>query len=197
MFRERVRERLAPDLNAYLPFRRQRAGYFATFGRKQFRIRTNLLEAKRRLILTDLDLELRIAVPVCKEIEAAERRSRGVRTEQASGRVANRQGLVALGEFAFQLEVEVVGEIAAHLNPCSTQPEPVVDCSRSKPSFEREDVAAFPLDLKQTTERKLDLGCARNDVDRLLLLGHFGFLDDGRLAIRRKMRALLFSQRSR
>src|SRR5438046_7518900 len=124
MCHERDTQRFAPDFNTYLPFPRKRAPYLATFGRKQFRIRTNLLEAKRRLVLTNLDLELRIAVPVRKEIQAAERRSRRVRAERPAARVADRQRFIALGEFAFQLEIKVLQEIASHLDPGAAQSEP-------------------------------------------------------------------------
>src|SRR5205085_10266606 len=102
-----------------------------------------------------LDLEFRELVPVDEDVGAAERRSRRAGAEGSSSRITDRQADVALREFAFDLEIELLREIAGQVDPGPAQTKPIVDRRRPKPPFEREHIAGFVLHLDKSAERQL------------------------------------------
>src|SRR5207237_9265433 len=125
---------------ADLPLRCQRTRHLAAFGQEKLCIRSDLIQAERRLVLPRLDLEFRELVPVDEDVGAAERRSRRAGAEGSSSRITDRQADVALREFAFDLEIELLREISRQINASATEPEPVVDCRRAEATFERENI---------------------------------------------------------
>src|SRR5207237_5790251 len=109
---------------ADLPLRCQRTRHLAAFGQEKLCIRSDLIQAERRLVLPRLDLEFRELVPVDEDVGAAERRSRRAGAEGSSSRITDRQADVALREFAFDLEIELFREIAGQVDPGPAQTKP-------------------------------------------------------------------------
>src|SRR5437764_1595153 len=177
LFRKEGSEGLAPNFHTYLSFRRESAGHLASFREKKLRIGCDLLKAKRRLVLSCLDLELRKSMPVDPDVSGSKRGPCGIRSQSASGRVTDGEGDVALLEFAFHLKIEILREVTRQIDSRSPEPKPIVDRAGAEASFKSEDVAGLILHLNKTAEHQLDLRTSRNDVNRFLLFAGFAFLD--------------------
>jgi hypothetical protein len=84
-----------------------------------------------------------------------------------------------LFKVAFDLEVEVLGEIAGEIDASPAQPETVFDFGLAKISVESEGVAVLKVDLNESAKDKFEFRSARNDVDRGVLLYGYALLNVG------------------
>ncbi len=99
-------------------------------------------------------------------------------------------------EFAFQLEIELLGKVARHIDARAPHAKTIVDRRRTEASFESENIARLILHLEKSAEGQLDLGSAGHHVERFLLFLDLRLLDI-RFGIGNEVRSLLRRERRR
>ena len=132
LLRKSAGQRLAPNLHADLALRCQRARHLAALKREELRIGAYLFEAEGCLVLAHLDVEFRKPVPVGKKIEPAESRASGIRSEVLPVGVADREPDIALGEFAFEFEIELLREVADDVDARAPKAKTIFDRGRDR-----------------------------------------------------------------